>query len=296
MEIIHIQHPISETLKNQMAPCALALGFFDGVHKAHQKLLQTTKEIAERNQIIFAVMTFFPHPREIINPKLKMRYLTPMVSKEERFLEMGVEKLFVVQFDPYFSSLSPEEFVEHYIIGVKCRHVVAGFDYHYGRMGKGDIEMLTNYGKGNFSVTMVSKLEYEGKKISSTAIRELLSLGNVQTIPHFLGDYYVVSGQVQQSSIYYKNHQFLKILIDQYRSPSPSVYKVIVELEGKRYWGICHQISLINNYVSLLVHVSNCFINAHQKRVKVIWLEKIFGKQKEVFDMGKYLDYDELII
>ncbi|WP_066396377.1 riboflavin kinase [Neobacillus mesonae] len=298
MEIIQIQHPISDSLKSKMEPCALALGFFDGVHKGHQKLLQRTKDIAKRNKLTFAVMTFFPHPREIINPKQgKMKYLTPMVSKEERFLEMGVEKLFVVQFDPYFSSLSPEAFVSQYIIGVNCKHVVAGFDYHYGRMGKGNMETLEKDGKGKFSVTTVSKMDHVGEKISSTAIRQLLSIGNVNLIPHFLGDYYKVKGMVQQSSLFYKNNQFLKIKIDEsYRIPANGVYNVFVDIEGSRFNGVCHQVTYKNNNASLLVHLSNCFIDTSLKQVNVIWLQKVFTKQKEHSDFRKYFVYDEIVI
>ena len=298
METIYIEHPISNSVKTVKESCVLALGFFDGVHMGHQSILKTAKEIAKQKQLTFGVMTFYPHPREIVNPnQAPMKYLTPLPLKKERFQEMGVEKLFVVKFNPNFAALSPEDFVNQYIIGHCCKHVVAGFDYHYGHKGKGNMETLIVEGTGKFSVTTVKKIEHHHEKISSTAIRQLLSTGDVSTIPYYLGDLYELRGQVKQSSLFYKNNQFLKIAIDDaYMIPVPGVYKVLVELENTEFEGICHQITHKDNGYSLLVHLPNCFLDTSQKRVKVKWMQTILGNQKEVYDMSQYFVSDELVI
>lgn len=298
METIYIQHPISDSVKRKMESCVLALGFFDGIHKGHQGILKTTMEIAKSKQLTFAVMTFYPHPRDIVNPnQAPIKYLTPLPIKEERFEQLGVEKLFVVKFDPNFASLSPEDFVNQYINGLQCKHVVAGFDYHYGHKGKGNMESLTDEGMGKFAVTTVKKIDHSHEKISSTAIRQLLSTGEVCMIPNYLGDLYELRGQVKQSSLYHHNNQFLKIAIDRaYMTPAPGVYRVLVEIEEKVFEGVCHQITRKDNSYTLLVHLPNCFIHTSQKRVKVKWLRSIFGKQKEVCNMSQYFASDELVI
>ncbi|MFJ5713243.1 riboflavin biosynthesis protein RibF [Neobacillus sp. NPDC093127] len=298
METIYIQHPISDSVKRRMESCVIALGFFDGVHKGHQGIMQTAKEIAKRKQLTFAVMTFYPHPRDVVNPnQAPMKYLTPLPIKEERFEQMGVEKLFVVKFDSHFASLSPEDFVNQYIIGLQGKHVVAGFDYHYGHKGKGNMEILAGEGMGKFTVTTVKKIEHSQKKISSSVIRQLLSNGKVNAIPAYLGDFFEVRGEVIQTSLYYKNNQFLKIAIDQdFMTPKSGVYKVLIEIENKIYQGVCHQITLKDNQRSLLVHLPNCFIDTSHKQVKVKWQQYIFGKQKEVYDMSQYFICDELVI
>src|SRR4051812_48675880 len=99
METIYIRHPIAESIATEMESCVLALGFFDGVHLGHRGILETAKQIAEQKQHTFGVMTFYPHPKDILFPdRESMTYLTPLPVKEERFEKLGVEKLFIVEF------------------------------------------------------------------------------------------------------------------------------------------------------------------------------------------------------
>lgn len=297
METIYIQHPISESITAKMESCVLALGFFDGVHIGHQGILNEAKEIAKRKQLSFGVMTFYPHPRDIINPNHPpMKYLTPLPIKEERFEKMGVDKLFIVKFEPKFAALAPSDFVNQYINGLCCKHVVAGFDYHYGFKGKGSMETLAGEGKGSFDVTTIDKIKHGVEKISSTAIRELLLSGNVSKIPHYLGEFYEVRGQVERSSFYYKNDLFIKITLDEgYMTPAAGVYKTLVELEGQKFVGVCYQITSKESKTSLLIKIDNCQLDSIQKRVKVIWLEKVFVK-KEVYEISQYFVREELVI
>jgi riboflavin kinase / FMN adenylyltransferase len=298
VETIYIQHPISDWITAKMESCVLALGFFDGVHIGHQGILNEAKEIAKRKQLSFGVMTFYPHPRDIVNPNQSpMKYLTPLPIKEERFEQMGVDKLFIVKFEPKFAALAPAEFVNQYIRGLYCQHVVAGFDYHYGFKGKGSMETLAGEGKGSFDVTTVSKIQHEFDKISSTAIRELLLSGNVNKIPHYLGDFYEVRGRVERSSFFYKNDFFIKITLDEgYMTPAAGVYKTLVELKDKQLVGVCQQIACKENHSSLLIKIEKCDLgNIDETRVKVIWFEKLYVK-KEVHEIRPYLVSKELVI
>jgi riboflavin kinase / FMN adenylyltransferase len=297
VETIYIQHPISESITAKMESCVLALGFFDGVHIGHQGILNEAKEIAKRKQLSFGVMTFYPHPRDIVNPdQPPMKYLTPLPIKGERFEQMGVDKLFIVKFEPKFAALAPTEFVNQYIRGLCCEHVVAGFDYHYGFKGKGSMETLAEEGKGAFDVTTVSKIQHEVEKISSTAIRELLLAGNVNKIPNYLGDFYEVRGKVERSSFFYKNDFFIKITLDEgYMTPAAGVYKTLVELDGQKFSGVCHQITSKENKSSLFIKIDNCQLDSIQIRVKVIWLEKVYVK-KEFYEISPYFVSEELVI
>lgn len=298
METIYIQHPIDESITSKMESCVIALGFFDGVHIGHQGILNEAKEIAMRKKLDFGVMTFYPHPRDIVNPNQPpMQYLTPLPLKEERFEQMGVEKLFIVKFTPEFAALSPELFVNQYLVGLSCKHVVAGFDYHYGSKGKGSMETLAEDGNGNFEVTTVGKIKHGVEKISSTAIRELLSTGNVSMVPDFLGQFYSVRGQVKRASLFYKHDQFLKISVDEgYMLPRAGVYRIAVEIEGKPFTGICHQISVNDNRATLLLKIDNCYLYSFQKQVKVTWLEQLYVKEMNAVDDKQYFVREELVI
>ncbi|MED5051469.1 cytidyltransferase [Anoxybacillus rupiensis] len=298
METVYIRHPISASVTAQMRPCVLALGFFDGVHLGHKEVLEAAKAAAKQKQLSFGVMTFYPHPKDIIQANEEPRkYLTPLPIKEERFREMGVEKLFVVRFTPEFARLRPKDFVVQYIVGLRCKHVVAGFDYHYGYKGKGTMATLKKEGDGKFQVTVIHPIKREQEKISSTAIRNLLAVGNVALIPSYLGDFYEIRGKVKKASIYYKNNQFLHILVDEeYMLPTPGIYKVYVEIDGQRYKGTCQQISSNGNQSFLLVQLTNCLINTYEKRVKVKWLQFSLRKAKEDHDIYQYMEGERRII
>lgn len=298
METIYIQNSTDKSKLNITETCVLALGFFDGVHIGHQKILETAKQIAEQKRCTFGVMTFYPHPKDILFPYLEpMTYLTPLPSKEDRFKKLGVEKLFVVEFNPEFARISPEDFVEQYIIGLGCIHVVAGFDYHYGYKGLGNMKTLSEYHPRSLEVTTVSKIEHDDEKISSTAIRNLLDEGHVNKVPMYLGDFYEIYGEVNQSSLFYKKHPFLKLIVDKgYRMPKPGIYHIQVEIDGNHYGGTCHQISINKQQPSLLIQVKVCAVDPYKKRIKVKWLDYKYGKQNESYGMNEYMNKDELVI
>lgn len=292
---MYIQHPISKALQDEAEACVLALGFFDGVHTGHKQLIKTAKEIAKQKKIMFAVMTFYPHPRDIVNPSQNpMKYLTPLQVKEERFKNMGVEKLIVVKFDSTFSRLSYKEFVETYIVGFRCQHVVAGFDYHYGYKGQGNMQLLKEQGQNRFDVTTISKIEHSHTKISSTAIRELLKIGATHDIPKYLGNHYEISGTVKQVSSFYQTYKFAEVLVDKdYILPVHGVYHITVEIDQHLYKGVCQEISERNQEQYLLIQLSNCSIDLSHKQVKIKWMQYIFWK-KHVYDMNRYFLLDHL--
>ncbi|UZJ79362.1 FAD synthetase family protein [Fictibacillus sp. KU28468] len=295
METIYIHHPVSEAVKAEMDSCVLALGFFDGVHIGHQEILENARRIAKQKGLTFGVMTFYPHPKTVIQPDEEpMTYLTPLPLKEERFQALGVEKLFVVKFTPEFARLTPEDFVQHYILGLRCRHVIAGFDYHYGCKGKGNMETLA--ADGRFGVTMVQKVEHGQEKISSTAIRHLLSAGNMKAVPDYLGDFYEVRGVVKQTPLFYRN-QFLKVAVDAlYRVPIPGVYRIQAEIDGERYDGVCHEISQSGHDTSVLLQLKDGFIDSHQKRISIMWIDFVSGKPQETHQIHHYMEVNRMVI
>src|SRR5688500_20109157 len=114
----------------------MALGFFDGIHKGHQIVIQTAKQKADEMNLKSAVMTFDPHPSAVLGRKTEnIRYITPLEDKVDIIESMEIDYLFIVHFSKEFASVLPERFVDEYIAGLNVRHVVAGFDYSYGRYG-----------------------------------------------------------------------------------------------------------------------------------------------------------------
>ncbi len=186
--------PVSE----EPQPCVIALGFFDGVHTAHMQVLLCAKEIAQRSGMPFAVMTFFPHPKKVLgHPDGPIRYITPMEEKIRIMDAIGVELLYLVDFDRSFAVLSSKDYVERYLIANGVRHVVAGFDFRYGHKGEGHMNLLKRQGEGYFGVTVVDEIAVRDVKISSSQIRDWLSSGELERIPESLGRWYETEGKLR---------------------------------------------------------------------------------------------------
>lgn len=171
----------------------LAIGVFDGVHLGHQLLLQKAKELAEKEKTILAVLTFSPHPEEILRGEKGFLIL----SEEERknkLLEFGADVVIMQEIDSFFLSLKPAEFVEE-LASFSPSWVVIGEDFHFGQGKKGDSALMFELGeKYSFKVLSVPLYEVNGEKISSSLIRQFLAKGDLKSAAAFLGfPYYLVN-------------------------------------------------------------------------------------------------------
>ena len=144
----------------------------------------------------------------------------PIAEKEKMLEQLGVDRFYIVQFDKEFASLSPQQFVNQYIVKLGVIHAVAGFDFSYGSRGLGNLDRLKKDSGGIIEVTKVEKVECQGEKISSTCIRERLVKGLVEEIPHFLGRPYEVKGNWDGFSIQIESY---------YTLPAPGRYMVTVK-------------------------------------------------------------------
>lgn len=222
----------------------MALGYFDGVHRGHQKvILQAKAEAAERG-LSSAVMTFDPHPSVVLRKTDQhIQFITPLKDKINLISELGIDYLFVVHFTEGFANLLPQEFVDQYIIGLNVKHVVAGFDYTYGRMGKGTMETLPFHSRNQFSFSVVPKYASGDEKVSSTRIRQYLKEGKTELLPSLLGRYYSTSGMVVHGDKRGRTIGFPTAnveLSDDYIVPPLGVYTVRLKVNGKWYNGVCN--------------------------------------------------------
>ncbi|WP_368251807.1 riboflavin biosynthesis protein RibF [Enterococcus sp. 2201sp1_2201st1_B8_2201SCRN_220225] len=197
MEIIKIRHPYRPA-QIPDEEVVLVLGFFDGVHRGHQKVIKTGKKIAKEQGLKLAVMTFTHHP-SIVFKKLgasEMEYLTSLQQKEDLMRWLGVDYLYEVEFTSAFAHLAPQRFVDQYIAGLHAKVAVSGFDYTYGPREIADVAHLPEYAQDRFEIVTVAKESNEGEKISSSRIRELLALGKVDEANELLGYPYTIDGLV----------------------------------------------------------------------------------------------------
>ncbi|MDO4432678.1 MAG: riboflavin biosynthesis protein RibF [Aerococcaceae bacterium] len=197
MQVITLTHPYSP---NEIVdtPIVLALGFFDGVHLGHQAVIQRAKEVAEAQRIPLAVMTFLQHPKLLytnLTPET-VRYLTTVDRKKALLANLGVDILYLVDFDEAFGTQSPQQFVDAYIVGLRAQTVVAGYDYTYGKVDLANMQTLPQHAAGRFEVIEVPKFVMQQHKVGSSRIKELLQKGDVASANAALGYIYETSGVV----------------------------------------------------------------------------------------------------
>lgn len=241
MRTIELSYPHTLELQN-LPETVAAVGFFDGVHKGHQKVIQTAVDKAKENNMESAVITFHPHPSVVLKKDAThVRYITPLKEKQEILQQMDVDRLYIITFNKELASLEPQKFIDHFIIGLKIKHLVAGFDFSYGHKGKGNMEIIANHTRSRFDYTTISKVEMDEQKISSTRIRELLQNGKVETANSLLGhpltiQGIVIDGEKRGRSIGYPT---ANIQIDpEALLPKTGVYAVKVEYKNELYEGM----------------------------------------------------------
>lgn len=175
-----------------------AIGNFDGVHLGHQQIIRTTIEQARARRGTAMVMTFEPHPEELINPGNSPPLLTTGAEKARILRKMGVDVLLLVEFNEAFRKITPREFITVVLkdkLGLEG--VVVGYDYRFGLRGEGTTALLRQLGEAiSLSVTIVPPVVVKGTVVSSTRIRQLLWKGQIRQAAELLGRYPSVEGIV----------------------------------------------------------------------------------------------------
>lgn len=197
MQTIELSHPYAKECIIQ-EPIVLALGFFDGIHLGHKEVITTAKKVAQERGFKAAVMSFNQHPSVIfqnVDPK-SIQYVSPLERKKELLESLGVDIFYLVDFTKEFGALSPQEFVDQYIVGLKAKVVVAGFDYTYGKRDVANMELLPKYASNRFEIISIAEQKSENGKISSTAVRDLLLKGEIEKANELLGYEYIMNGVV----------------------------------------------------------------------------------------------------
>lgn len=289
MKVITVHHPHSIS-KNDFPLLVLALGYFDGVHRGHQRVIRAAVEKAKEFNACSAVMTFDPHPSVVLGHKHKhIHYITPLEDKKEIIEELGVDYLFIVRFTSEFASLIPQDFVDQYIIGLNALHVVAGFDYSYGRLGKGTMETLPFHSRDMFTSTTISELTDDDLKVSSTFIRDSLKEGDVKKVRQLLGRPFKMKGTVIHGDKRGRKIGFPTANIElayDYLTPKLGVYAVRMKIHDKWFDGVCNigykpTFKNPDEYsLSIEVHIFDFHASIYGEEVYIEWYERIRDEQK----------------
>lgn len=200
MRVLYFPEDFSSTEKDTSditdRGCAIALGFFDGVHLAHRELIGTAISKAQKKDLIPAVFTF-PTESEGVKSSSKRIYSTE--QKLSIFKNLGVELCFVVRFSAV-ASLTPDEFIENILISCfGAKEIVCGYNFRFGRGASADSEYLRKRLQAlGVRCTVINEYRYHGEPLSSSYIRELLSKGAIQEANEALGAPYFLEGEVSR--------------------------------------------------------------------------------------------------
>jgi riboflavin kinase / FMN adenylyltransferase len=287
LETIVINHPHSCQIES-LPPTIMALGYFDGIHMGHQKVIETAVELAKKNNSMPAVMSFHPHPSVVLGKADKnWTYITPLEEKKQLLERMGVDRFYLVKFDLDFASLSTEVFVDQYIVGLNVLHVVTGFDFTYGQYGKGNVETMLHEANGRFGQTVIEKIEKDGQKVSSTLIRKCLNEGRVGEIASYLGRRYTLRGKVIHGDKRGRTIGFptANLQIEDYTLPEVGVYAVKVQVGNKEYAGMANvgfkpTFKDDQKKPSLEVHLFDFHSDIYGETIGVTWIDRIRDEKK----------------
>ena len=183
----------------ELSDTVVAIGNFDGMHTGHQCVLQTAIDIARDKGLNCYALSFEPHPRTLFRPDSPVFRLTPEADKARVMKAFGLDGLLVLPFTKELANTSAEDFINQHLIGAAgVRHVVTGFNFHFGKERKGSPEFLAESGKTlGFDVTIVeAQDDEEGELVSSSRIRRLLGEGDCVAASELLGHRWSVSGEV----------------------------------------------------------------------------------------------------
>lgn len=290
MNVIHLKYPHQFKQTVQTAAYSLAVGFFDGVHKGHQAVIQTAIDKAQEHEMKSAVMTFDPHPSIVLGGRNeKVFYITPLQQKLDTFKSLHVDTVFVVHFTSDFAKLSPEAFIHYFIRDLNVKHVTAGFDYSFGAFGKGNMELMKQLSNGDFTVTVVDKQTDGDEKISSTRIRKALQDGDMEQVRKLLGRAFEVPGIVVHGDKRGRTMGFPTANVQAMEgcfTPATGVYAVKILVQNEWYNGVCnvgYKPTFKNpsdKKLSIEVHILNFNKNIYGEEVVVGWYDRIRSERK----------------
>ncbi|MDV2440288.1 riboflavin biosynthesis protein RibF [Acinetobacter gerneri] len=173
---------------------AITIGNFDGVHLGHQAMISQLKEIAAAQNLKTLVMVFEPQPLEFFKGYEAPPRISSLREKVEYLTELGVDYIVIAKFNNQFRSLSAEDFANILKNKLNAQSLVLGDDFHFGKDRQGNSEFLKQYG---FAVTNLNTVEFDGERVSSTRVRQVLQAGNLSLAAKLLGRPYSMIGRVQ---------------------------------------------------------------------------------------------------
>lgn len=223
-------------------PAFIALGSFDGVHRGHQTLISYAVNEAKKANGSSVVLTFDPHPLKVLKPEQPLNLILSNRQKASKIAEIGPEQLIFLPFNKELATKTPEEFAVMLKKDLNPFAIVVGFDYSFGIRGAGNPELLRLLGKNlGFEVYIIPAQNLGEIPISSTRIRQALTLGNIDLAKQLLGYWPLIEGEVTDGEKRGRKLGFptANIQVEDFiLLPEVGVYAAAIEINGVKYLGV----------------------------------------------------------
>ncbi len=222
----------------------VTIGTFDGVHAGHRKIIERLVNTAHANNLDSVVLTFFPHPRMVLQKESGIKLINTIEEKRRLLEETGIDYLVVHPFTHQFSRLTAVEFVRDILVNrLKAKKVIIGYDHRFGRNRTADINDLRKFGEEfGFEVEEISQQDVEEVAVSSTKIRKALSEGRVEKANLYLEHPFTLTGKIVKGRGLGKELGYptanLQIEENYKLIPKNGVYTVRSVIDGKKYFGM----------------------------------------------------------
>lgn len=267
----------------------LTLGTFDGVHIGHKKIIQKLIQNSKQCDCESLVLTFFPHPRMILQDSQEIKLLNTIEERIQLLEACGLDNLVIHPFDQAFSRLTAEEFVSSVLVDqFNIKKIIIGHDHRFGRNRTANIDDLIEYGETyNFEVEQISAQEIDAVSISSTKIRNALLDGNVSLANNYLGYAYLLTGIVSKGKGIGRTIGFptanLKIEESYKLIPKNGVYIIQSKLNNTLLFGMMNigfNPTVNGNSQSIEIHFFDFDENLYDEKVSIQILSRIRDEQK----------------
>lgn len=283
MEVLHLDFEKEISFKEPISAC---IGYFDGLHKGHQALVNKAKEMALKTNSKSCLITFFPDPKDVIT-KTKHKHIQNFYQRLKIMETLGLDYCIVCDFSENLCKLSKEEFFDKFLNVLNLKCLVCGFDFHYAYKGSGDYHSLIEASKGKFDVEVIDSVNYLDEKISSTRVREAILNGDIELVNELLGyDYFLNGVVVHGKAIGHKiGFPTANLLIDQetlilkegvyigYTKVDNIYYKSMVNI-GR------NQTIALNNQRTIEAHIVDYNGNLYGKEIIMYFNHKIRDGKK----------------
>lgn len=268
---------------------SLALGFFDGVHLGHKKVIENCVEKAKENNLKSALVTFTNHPKCIID-NVEPKYILDFNSRLKHIEKLGVDCCFVYDFDEKFLNLNYYHYIQNILVdNFHPKFITTGFNHYFGKNKQGTPEKLKQYEKQfGYIYNKIEPYILNGEIVSSSLIRQKLTLGEIEKANKMLSYNFYIEGKVVEGNRLGRTINFptANFLYNKSIIQIPyGVYFVKVTVENKTYFGVLNfgikpTIEISNKSPLCEVHILDFSQDIYNKKIKVEFIKKLRDEKK----------------